>query len=69
MAKDKETTRKKLYTEEGYKSLVDEYEYLKNIRRQEVKGHTRASAVPMETCLKTANMMRLKTSKRKLKPE
>ncbi|HPU18251.1 MAG TPA: transcription elongation factor GreA [Bacillota bacterium] len=37
MAKGKETTRKKLYTEEGYKSLVDEYEYLKNIRRQEVK--------------------------------
>lgn len=68
MAKDKETTRKKLYTEEGYKSLVDEYEYLKTSAVRRLRTHSR-KRVPMETCLKTANMMRLKTSKRKLKPE
>ncbi len=32
-----ENTKKQQYTEEGYKALVDEYDYLKNVRRGEVK--------------------------------
>ncbi len=30
-------TKKQHYTEEGYQALVKEYEYLKNVRRREVK--------------------------------
>ena len=30
-------TKKQHYTEEGYRALVEEYEYLKNVRRREVK--------------------------------
>ena len=29
--------KKQHYTEEGYRALVEEYEYLKNVRRREVK--------------------------------
>ena len=31
------SSKKQHYTEEGYQALVNEYEYLKNVRRQEVK--------------------------------
>ena len=30
-------SKKQHYTEEGYRALVEEYEYLKNVRRREVK--------------------------------
>ncbi len=32
-----ENTKKQHYTEEGFKALTDELEYLKNVRRKEVK--------------------------------
>lgn len=57
-----------LLTQEGYQKLEDELEILKTVRRREVADRIKV-AISFGTSQKMLSMMKLKTSKLKLKKE